>query len=421
MRATLTAREGNSNQKARPPEPASLSGIKNKIMVLSGKGGVGKSSVAACLALGLAERGYNVGVMDVDFHGPSIPVIFGLQDDKVMGDDTGIFPIEIAKNLRVISIGLFLEESDSAVIWRGPLKMKAISQFIEDIHWGELDYLVIDSPPGTGDEPLSVAQLIPDAWGMIVTTPQELALSDVRKSINFSRRIGMRLLGVVENMTYLTCPRCGEKIEIFGRRGTEQMAGKMQVEILASLPLEAGFAEWADRGGARKGHYHDIPNVSEELDKMVDRVISLTSSGEAAGVVEEPSDVEGDMNEKTDDPDGNKQGNMDIYAIPTADGALCAHFGHCEEFTLVEAGDGGEPAIREVCEAPPHEPGLLPRWLADKGVKKVIASGMGMRAQQIFEESGVEVICGAPPLEPLQVVKQYLDGSLQVGDNICDH
>jgi Mrp family chromosome partitioning ATPase len=187
-------------------------------MVLSGKGGVGKSSVAACLALGLAERGYRVGVMDVDFHGPSIPVIFGVVGERVTGDEEGIFPVTIGENLKVISIGLFMDDNDGAVIWRGPLKMTAIRQFMEDIHWGELDYLVIDSPPGTGDEPLSVAQLMPDAWGLVVTTPQELAMADVRKSIVFCRRIGMRLLGVVENMSGLVCPHCGEHMDIFGRR-----------------------------------------------------------------------------------------------------------------------------------------------------------------------------------------------------------
>ncbi|NPV58409.1 MAG: Mrp/NBP35 family ATP-binding protein [Actinobacteria bacterium] len=248
-------------------------------MVLSGKGGVGKSSIAATLALGLAERGFRVGVMDVDFHGPSIPVIFGIEGLRVMGDETGIFPAEVGNNLKVISIGLFLEDQDGAVIWRGPLKMTAIRQFMEDIHWGELDYLVIDSPPGTGDEPLSVAQLIPDAYGLIVTTPQELAMADVRKSIAFCRRIGMRLLGLVENMSGMVCPHCGERIDIFGRDGAKGMAERMRVELLASLPLDGGFAAWADRGGAKKGHYKDLDGVAGTLDGMVDRVIALTSGG----------------------------------------------------------------------------------------------------------------------------------------------
>jgi Mrp family chromosome partitioning ATPase/predicted Fe-Mo cluster-binding NifX family protein len=421
MRSTLGECKGSCEAKEKPSESKNFSGVKNKIMVLSGKGGVGKSSVAACLALGLAERGFRVGVMDVDFHGPSIPVIFGLQGERVMGDESGIFPFEIRNNLKVISIGLFLEERDSAVIWRGPLKMKAITQFMEDIYWKELDYLIIDSPPGTGDEPLSVAQLIPDAWGLIVTTPQELAMADVRKSINFCRRIGMRLLGVVENMSGLVCPHCGEKIDVFGRGGAEDMAERMQVRLLASLPLDKDFAAWADRGGAKKGHYRDLPNVSEALDEMVEGVVEFTSFGEMPAQAEESGGSGEDLTARAEVPEKEREEDMEIYAIPTENGLLCAHFGHCEKFTLVEAGNGGEPAIREVCDAPPHEPGLLPRWLAEKGVKKVIAGGMGTRAQQIFAESGVEVICGAPPLEPLQVVKQYLEGTLELGDNACDH
>ena len=390
-------------------------------MVLSGKGGVGKSSVAAVLALGLAERGFKVGVMDVDFHGPSIPVIFGIEGQRVMGDETGIFPAEVANNLKVISIGLFLEDQDGAVIWRGPLKMTAIRQFMEDIHWGDLDYLVIDSPPGTGDEPLSVAQLIPDAYGLIVTTPQELAMADVRKSINFCRRIGMRLLGVVENMSGMVCPHCGERIDIFGRDGAKGMAERMRVELLASLPLDGGFAAWADGGGAKKGHYGDLTGVAGMIDGMVERVVALTSGVGGEGGVEAEPVSPGLMAGTGVDAVTERGEDMEIYAIPTEKGLLCAHFGHCEQFTLVEAGDGGEPRVREVCAAPPHEPGLLPRWLAEKGVKTVIAGGMGTRAQQIFAESGVRVLCGAPQAEPLRLVRDYLAGTLELGDNVCDH
>ena len=273
----MTPEEGNRKSGISPASSPNFAGVKNKIMVLSGKGGVGKSSVAACLALGLADRGFRVGVMDVDFHGPSIPVIFGFEGQKAMGDESGIFPIEVGGNLKVISIALFLEDRDGAVIWRGPLKMTAIRQFIEDIHWGDLDYLIIDSPPGTGDEPLSVAQLIPDAWGLIVTTPQELAMSDVRKSINFCRRIGMRLLGVVENMGGLVCPNCGERIDVFGRGGAEKLSEDMDVEILVSLPLDGDFTAWTDRGGAGEGDYRALEGVAGILDELVEKVVVKTS------------------------------------------------------------------------------------------------------------------------------------------------
>jgi Mrp family chromosome partitioning ATPase/predicted Fe-Mo cluster-binding NifX family protein len=392
--------------------------IKHRIMVLSGKGGVGKSSIAACLALGLTNRGFKVGVMDIDFHGPSIPVIFGLEGERVWGDEHGIFPIAIEAGLKVISIGFFLQKRDDAIIWRGPLKMTAIRQFLEEIHWGDLDYLLIDSPPGTGDEPLSIAQMIPGAWGLIITTPQELAAADVRKSITFCRKTGLRLLGLVENMNGMICPYCKEKIEIFGRGSTERLVNQMQVEMLASLPLDRDFAAWADRGGAREGHYRDLTEVAASLDSMVERIIALTNQENsccpAAGERgrEPATELAGD----SQNVDGVK-----LFAIPTENGILCEHFGHCEQFTLVEVSEDGNPVIREVCAAPPHEPGLLPRWLASKGVNTVIAGGMGTRAKQIFQESGIEVICGAPPLEPLEIVRCCVEGNLELGENVCDH
>lgn len=396
---------------ASPVAQADSLNIRNKIMVLSGKGGVGKSSVAACLALGLSARGYRVGLMDVDFHGPSIPVIFGLRGARARGDESGIHPVSVGESLKVISIGLFLGEQDDAVIWRGPLKMSAIRQFIEEIHWGELDYLIIDSPPGTGDEPLSVIQLIPGAFGLVVTTPQELSVADVRKSINFCRSTGMRLLGLVENMGGLTCPHCGKEIHIFGQGGAETIARDMDVEILASLPLSEGFAEWADQGGGGSGTYGDV-DVADILDSLVGRVVSGIE--EATGIAGVKPGGAGEVGETMNGDDG-------LFAVPTEKGVLCAHFGHCEEFTMVEVGEGGEPVLKEVCAAPPHEPGLLPPWLADKGVTAVIAGGMGSRAQQIFAENGVKVYCGAPSLAPLEVVRRHLAGSLELGQNVCDH
>ncbi len=207
-----------------PAKTGEGSSVRHKIMVLSGKGGVGKSSVASCLAMQLAERGFRVGLMDIDFHGPSIPVIFGVQGERLTGDERGIHPFSIGQNLKVISIGLFLDDRDDAVIWRGPLKMSAIRQFVEEVWWGDLDYLIIDSPPGTGDEPLSVVQLMPDAWGLVVTTPQELAAADVRKSVAFCRQTGLRLLGLVENMSDAVCPHCGGKINVFGSGGARRIA-----------------------------------------------------------------------------------------------------------------------------------------------------------------------------------------------------
>ena len=198
-----------------------LQHIKNKILVMSGKGGVGKSSIAAYLSVTLAKRGYRVGLMDVDLHGPSIPRILGLKGSLgFSGQEGKMLPIKYLPNMEVMSIETLMEaDKDAATIWRGPLKIGVIKQFISDIEWMDLDYLVIDSPPGTGDEPLTVAQNIPDARALIVTTPQEISLADVRKSINFCRRVKMKILGLVENMSGLRCPYCGKIIDVFKIHG----------------------------------------------------------------------------------------------------------------------------------------------------------------------------------------------------------
>lgn len=228
---------------------ARLCRIKRRIMILSGKGGVGKSTVAVSLALSLAEQGKSVGLLDVDIHGPSVPVLLGLSGTNLISSEGGIEPALFEKKMKVISIGFMLQERDAPVIWRGPLKYSAIKQFIGDVNWGDLDYLVVDAPPGTGDEPLSVAQILEGADGaVIVTTPQEVALSDVRRCVNFCRRLSLPVIGVVENMSGFVCPHCGRESDIFGRGGGEQMAREMDVKFLGSIPLEAGLAAMGDAG-----------------------------------------------------------------------------------------------------------------------------------------------------------------------------
>jgi ATP-binding protein involved in chromosome partitioning len=179
-----------------------LSKIKHKIIVMSGKGGVGKSTVSANLAYALSEKGYVVGLLDSDLHGPSIPKILGIEDKKPESKKGEINPILVSPKLKVMSMGFLIKDKDSPVIWRGPMKMAAIKQFIGDFSWGNLDYLIVDLPPGTGDEPLSIAQLIPNLDGaVVVTTPQDVALVSVRKSINFVKKMNMPVLGIIENMS----------------------------------------------------------------------------------------------------------------------------------------------------------------------------------------------------------------------------
>ena len=240
----------------------SLARIENKILIMSGKGGVGKSCISVSIAVGLSELGYKVGLMDVDLHGPSIPQMLGLHNVHEQGKipaltkppgmisfaDGKIIPAQYSKNLSVVSIECILENIDSAVIWRGPLKITAIRQFIGDVKWGDLDYLVIDSPPGTGDEPLTVAQTIPDAKSIIITTPQAVSLRDVRKSINFCKDVNMEIMGLIENMSGFICPECGKRIDLFKTGGGETTAQEMNIPFLGKIPIIPEVVEACDIG-----------------------------------------------------------------------------------------------------------------------------------------------------------------------------
>ncbi len=256
-----------------------LSRIKNKILVMSGKGGVGKSSIAAYLSVALAKRGYKVGLMDVDLHGPSIPHMLGLKGSVGPAVKEGkAHAVKYIPNMEVISIEpLMGENKDTAMIWRGPLKIGVIRQFISDIEWSDLDYMIIDSPPGTGDEPLTVAQTIPDAMALIVTTPQEISLADVRKSINFCRQVNMKILGLVENMSGLKCPHCGKMIEIFKTHGGMLTAKKEGLRLLATLPFEPEVVSNGDTGDMSILDNNKFL-ITQEFNKMVDEIVKLTET-----------------------------------------------------------------------------------------------------------------------------------------------
>lgn len=226
-----------------------LSRIKHKIMVLSGKGGVGKSTVAVNLALALSNSCKQTGLLDIDIHGPSIPKMLNLDGTTVYGGDKILIPVPYGANLKVMSVGLLLEDHNQALIWRGPRKFGVIRQFLADVEWGDLDYLIIDSPPGTGDEPLTIAQLVPKADGaIIVTTPQELAIEDVRKSIQFCRTVSLPVLGVIENMSGFICPHCKHVYDIFGSGGGQKMAQEMGVPFLGKIPIHPAIMNAGDTG-----------------------------------------------------------------------------------------------------------------------------------------------------------------------------
>lgn len=225
-----------------------ISRIDNTIVVMSGKGGVGKTTVAANLATGLAERGFRVGLLDADLHGPNVPKMLGIEGAPLVTGERGIEPVVARGNLKVISMAQLLGEPDAAVIWRGPVKIGVIRQFLGEVDWGDLDFLIIDLPPGTGDEPLTVAQLIPGARAVIVTTPQDVALMDSRRSVTFARKLGMNVLGIIENMADLDCPHCGGHIELFGTGGGERAAAELGVPFLGRLPVEPHIVRSGDSG-----------------------------------------------------------------------------------------------------------------------------------------------------------------------------
>jgi Mrp family chromosome partitioning ATPase len=236
---------------------ASLEKIKNKFLVMSGKGGVGKTSVSVNLAIALANKGFKIGLMDVDIHGPDIPHMLGLEGTLELSSAQKLKPKRYSENLSVVSIESLMHSRDDAIIWRGPMKHSAIKQFIGEVEWGRLDYLIIDSPPGTGDEPLTIAQTISDAKAIIVTTPQEVSLADVRKSINFCKTVKMEIFGLIENMSGFTCPHCDQTIELFGSGGGEKTAHVTGIKFLGQIPFDPEMVSCGDAGTSFQAQYQD--------------------------------------------------------------------------------------------------------------------------------------------------------------------
>lgn len=248
--------------------------IEHKLLVLSGKGGVGKSTVSANLAWALAlQNGNWVGLLDADLHGPTIPLMMGLKGERAQSHDNKILPVPVMSTLKVMSMGFLIEDPTTPVIWRGAIRSNAIRQLISDVDWGHLDYLVVDLPPGTGDEALTVGQSFPDADGaIVVTTPQEASLEDCRKAINFIRQMQMPVLGVIENMSGFVCPHCGQETPIFSVGGGEQMAQEMGVPFLGRVPLVAEVVAMGDAGRPLVGS--DAPEaIRAAFDAIVTKLL----------------------------------------------------------------------------------------------------------------------------------------------------
>ncbi|HNS32820.1 MAG TPA: Mrp/NBP35 family ATP-binding protein [bacterium] len=250
--------------------------IKHKILVMSGKGGVGKTTVAVNLAYLLAWKGSRVGLLDVDLHGPNVAKMLGIEEKKLTVEDGVVEPFDAGYGLKVISMALILDMPDEPVIWRGPLKMSAIKQFLGDVKWGDLDYLIIDSPPGTGDEPLSVCQLITDIDGIvIVTTPQEVALLDSKRAVKFAQKLDIPVIGIIENMSGFVCPHCKKEIDIFGTGGGEQASHNLKVPFLGRIPLEPDIVKGGDNGQPFIV-FNDLSATAGIMDKVASKIIERT-------------------------------------------------------------------------------------------------------------------------------------------------
>ena len=380
--------------------------IKHQILVLSGKGGVGKSTVAVNLAVSLALSGKSVGLLDIDIHGPSVPKILNLEGKAVQAVGNTILPIDMVENLKVMSIGFLLRGSDDAVIWRGPMKYQMIKQFLKDVNWGDLDFLIVDSPPGTGDEPLSIVQLLENADGaIIVTTPQEVALSDVRKCITFCRNLRLPVLGVLENMSGFICPKCGEKTDVFKSGGGEIMANQMNVPFLGRIPIDPQIVRACDSG--RPYVHHDNQSQTAKAFENISKSILELNTNAQESITKRSLQT------------GDKKMRI---AVPLAQGKLSLHFGHCDQFAIFDVDENLKKLTSRNDAIPPaHAPGVLPKWLHENNVNVIIASGMGQRAQQLFSQNDIKVVIGASSSSPEELVSAYLQDTLETGENICDH
>ncbi len=274
MQSGGTANKGRSKEDQDAAVNKSLGRIKNKILVMSGKGGVGKTSTSVNLALALSGKGAKVGIMDVDLHGPDVPRMLGLTGLLDVNGENKLKPLKYSDNLSVVSIEALSVTKDDAIIWRGPIKYSAIRQFIGDVAWGDLDFLIIDSPPGTGDEPLTVAQTIKDAKAIIVTTPQEVSLADVRKSINFCRVVNTSIFGLIENMSGLACPHCGETLNLFGCGGGEKTARDLGIPFLGRIPFDPRVVSCGDSGTSFMEQYQDSP-VTKVFSAIAEKLMAL--------------------------------------------------------------------------------------------------------------------------------------------------
>jgi len=377
-----------------------LQRIKNKIVILSGKGGVGKSTIAATLAAKLSLMGYKTGLLDVDLHGPSIPTMFGVKQKKISEQDNLFIPQQINENLKLLSVEFFLKDTDPPLIWRGPMKIGIIRQFISDTFWDNLDFLIIDSPPGTGDEPLTIAQDITGVKAVIVTTPQEIALSDVRKSIEFCYKVNMPIIGVIENFGFIQCPHCLEKIDIFQGTGAAAIYSKFGIETLGIIPI--------------------IPEVSAKLD-----------AGKILDLFREKSNIYNDIFsvitekilEKNNFKGSEQKMKIGIIILEDKglDSKISEHFGQCENFLIAEIENQKLKDFKIYKNELAHSGGGCKAVdeILKYGITSVIAAGMGAGAQAKFAKAGVKVFGCAGTVK--EAIDSFLKNRLELLSECKNH
>jgi len=383
--------------------------IRRVIAVVSGKGGVGKSMVTSLLAAAMQRTGQKVGILDADITGPSIPKLFGVQNQRPVPTEAGLLPVVSKHGMQVMSINVLLDDAESPVVWRGPILANTVKQFWTDVIWGDLDFMFLDMPPGTGDVPLTVFQSIPLDGIVIVTSPQDLVSMIVKKAVNMAKKMDIPIIGIVENMSHVICPGCGETIKIFGDSVTEELALEWGIPFLGSLPIDPRLTELSDKGQIESA-------AIDYLDKAIIAMKKIPAKGEpetdtiAPAEETAPASAQGSTQEVT----------VKKIAIAAEGHYVCEHFGHCEGFNIYTTQNGAIIA-QDFLANPGHKPGLLPNLLNDQGVHVVIAGGMGAGAIDIFNEKGIDVITGARGMVD-QTIATYLDGKLLSTGSVChDH
>lgn len=375
--------------------------IPHKILVMSGKGGVGKTSVAVNLAYSFAAQGMSVGLMDADLHGPNVALMTGVEGVRVGGDEGHLMPVIAAGGVRVLSISGLLPDPDAPLIWRGPMKAGIIAQFLGEGDWTGTDVLIVDCPPGTGDEPLSVAQLIPDADGVvIVTQPQDVSLLDSRKSVNFVKKVGLPVLGIIENMAGFICPHCGEHIDLFGVGGGEKAAGELDVPFLGRVPITAQMVKAGDSGFPLVTTHPEDPAVvsllaiSEAIQKAWQHPEAEKSPAPLAGVTRIVVTA------------------MDMKGMAAT---VSDRFGHSGAFVVVDIVDNEIVSHRSVKSpfADNHHTGQIPRFIRDLGATVILSAEMGSHAFDAFHAYGMDVITGVAGTVG-EVIADYIVGNIGV-------